>query len=189
MSLSSLIQDKKFKFDERVILNVAGKLIRVVISNQALEYLESKSIIHRDIKPENVVFARQNTLDDPVLVDLGFATFEKDYKLLFSRCGTPGHVAPEVLNDKEYNSNADIYSLGIVLYMMITKQNPFENADYDTLIQNNLRGDVKTSVLSQPPHNMSVKGSANLISYGAAFADADCRPHRKTQSFSTSTLV
>lgn len=127
-----------------------------------MEYLESKSIIHRDIKPENVVFAKPTSLEDPVLVDLGFATYETDYKLLFSRCGTPGHVAPEVLNDKEYNTNADVYSLGIVLYMIITKNNPFENSDYDTLIQNNLKGDVDTSLLSQAPYNISGKGSLNF---------------------------
>lgn len=131
------------------------------------------------------MFAKQGSLDDPVLVDLGFATFEKDYKLLFSRCGTPGHVAPEVLNDKEYGSNADVFSLGIVLYMMITKTNPFENSNYDVLIQNNLSGEVKTAVLMQPPHSVSQKGKGSLISYGAGRSNAYRRSQGQTEGLST----
>lgn len=146
-TLHSLILDKHHKFEEREVVTVADKLLRVGFTHQALEYLEAKSIIHRDIKPENVVFAKSGSLDEPVLVDLGFATFEKDYKMLFSRCGTPGHVAPEVLNDRPYSTNADVYSLGIVLYMMLAKANPFEHADYDTLIQNNLNGKVDIASL------------------------------------------
>ena len=80
---------------------------------KALAYLEERSIIHRDIKPENVVFSDKKGLQNPVLVDLGFATYEKDFRNLFSRCGTPGYVAPEVLNDLDYNCKADLFSLGV----------------------------------------------------------------------------
>ncbi len=67
------------------------------------------------MKPENIVFEKKGSLDMPVLIDLGFATFEKDYSLLFTRCGTPGYVAPEVLNDREYGCKADVFSLGVML--------------------------------------------------------------------------
>lgn len=60
-----------------------------------------------------MVFANEGSYDEPVLVDLGFATYQTDFRLLFSRCGTPGHVAPEVLNDREYTTSADVYSLGV----------------------------------------------------------------------------
>lgn len=106
-NLSKIITDVRFKITETMVKNVAHRLL------QALAYLESKKIIHRDIKPENVVFAQKNSYDMPVLIDLGFATFEKDYKMLFSRCGTPGYVAPEVLNDFEYSCKADVFSLGV----------------------------------------------------------------------------
>lgn len=65
------------------------------------------------MKPENIVYLRKDDFDMPVLIDLGFATLETDFKLLFTRCGTPGYVAPEVLNDKEYNCRADVFSLGV----------------------------------------------------------------------------
>lgn len=75
--------------------------------------MEERSIIHRDIKPENVVFSDKKGLQNPVLVDLGFATYEQDFRNLFSRCGTPGYVAPEVLNDLDYTCKADLFSLGV----------------------------------------------------------------------------
>ena len=65
------------------------------------------------MKPENIVYAYKDDLKMPVLIDLGFATFEQDFRLLFTRCGTPGYVAPEVLNDKEYTCKADVFSLGV----------------------------------------------------------------------------
>lgn len=106
-SLSTVINDKKQVITETHVKAMAFKML------QALSYLETKSIIHRDLKPENIVFSSKGSLEDPVLIDLGFATFEKDFRLLFSRCGTPGYVAPEVLHDKDYTCKADIFSLGV----------------------------------------------------------------------------
>jgi tRNA A-37 threonylcarbamoyl transferase component Bud32 len=85
---------------------------------EALNYMHSKKIIHRDIKPENIIFKGTQENIDIGIVDLGFATFEEDYRKLFVRCGTPGYVAPEVLNDKDYNCKADVFSAGIIFYMM-----------------------------------------------------------------------
>jgi serine/threonine protein kinase len=106
-NLSVIINDKKNKIEEQVINNFCFKML------QALAYLEAKKIIHRDMKPENIVFEKKGSLMTPVLIDLGFATFEQDFRLLFSRCGTPGYVAPEVLNDKDYTCKADVFSLGV----------------------------------------------------------------------------
>lgn len=84
----------------------------------ALTYLNSLNIIHRDIKPENIIFRTEKEDSDIVLVDLGFATYKEDYNKLFTRCGTPGYVAPEVLHDKTYDCKADIFSAGTIFYIM-----------------------------------------------------------------------
>jgi serine/threonine protein kinase len=85
---------------------------------EALNYLHSKRIMHRDIKPENIIFKGTQENIDIGIVDLGFATFEEDYRKLFVRCGTPGYVAPEILNDKDYDCKVDIFSAGVIFYMM-----------------------------------------------------------------------
>lgn len=83
-----------------------------------MAYLASKVLIHRDLKPENIIFRDKDDPFDVVIVDFGFATKVEDYKLLFTRCGTPGYVAPEVLNDFPYNCKADVFSAGIILYIL-----------------------------------------------------------------------
>jgi len=86
---------------------------------EGLSYLHTMHIMHRDLKPENIMFKGPNETPDVGLVDLGFATLEADYRNLFVRCGTPGYVAPEVLNDKDYNCKADIFSAGVIFYIML----------------------------------------------------------------------
>jgi len=91
----------------------------VLIANilKAMKYLHKRGIIHRDIKPENIIV--KSTFDDSdiKISDFGLATF-KDSKFLFTRCGTPGYVAPEVLNDEPYDEKVDIFSVGVILYIM-----------------------------------------------------------------------
>lgn len=140
-SLSAVISDKKIEIPMEAVNFMAGRML------QALAYLERRKIIHRDMKPENIVYENKGSFDMPVLIDLGFATFEKDFRLLFTRCGTPGYVAPEVLNDKDYTCKADVFSLGIILFMMVTRANPFEHESYEQLIKNNLKGAVNFMLL------------------------------------------
>ena len=84
--------------------------------------MHSKRVIHRDIKPENIIFKGTQENIDIAVVDLGFATYEEDYRKLFVRCGTPGYVAPEVLNDKDYTCKADVFSTGVIFYIMCAHQ-------------------------------------------------------------------
>lgn len=69
------------------------------------------------MKPDNVIFKDDDTIEVG-LVDLGFATLEEDYDKLFKRCGTPGYVAPEILADLPYDCKADIFSCGVILYIL-----------------------------------------------------------------------
>ena len=74
-------------------------------------------IMHRDIKPENLIL-RDEAGYELVLVDFGLGEFVHNKEFLFKRCGTPGYVAPEVLEDKKYTTKADIFSAGVILYIL-----------------------------------------------------------------------
>ncbi len=54
--------------------------------------------MHRDIKPENIMFKNKDLIDHLVIADFGLADFEYQKPFLFSKCGTPGYVAPEIAN-------------------------------------------------------------------------------------------
>ncbi|CAD8146185.1 unnamed protein product [Paramecium octaurelia] len=108
---------------------------------EALHYIHSHGIIHRDIKPENIILREQGVIEQVVLADFGLADyFRKDCKYMFTRCGTPGFVAPELLQDKIYDYKVDIYSCGILLYYLLVGKGPFDSNNYDQTVMANFNG-------------------------------------------------
>ena len=70
----------------------------------ALEYIHAKNIVHRDLKPENLLLASKSNNSDLMIADFGLATvLDSPEQKLYSRCGSPGYVAPELLQEKGYN--------------------------------------------------------------------------------------
>lgn len=61
---------------------------------------------------------------------------------MFTRCGTPGYVAPEVLNDFNYDCKADIFSLGVIFYLLLFGEHPFHGNTYKEIVTKNMKGDV-----------------------------------------------
>lgn len=84
----------------------------------ALEYMHSKGIMHRDIKPENLILKDQENNYEVKIADFGLATFVNQSDFLFKRCGTPGYVAPEILADEKYDQKVDVFSTGVILYIL-----------------------------------------------------------------------
>lgn len=115
---------------------------------EALRYLEQENLIHRDIKPENIIFDTDAQVS-VTLVDFGFMTRTSEFRKLFTRCGTPGYVAPEVLADKEYNTKADVYSMGLLFYILVSNANPFYSTSYSRLIHKNKSGVVDFTVFEE----------------------------------------
>jgi serine/threonine protein kinase len=84
----------------------------------ALEYIHGKKIMHRDLKPENIVFKTSGEYSSLKIVDFGLAEYEGGGKMIYSRCGTPGYVAPEIFKTEGYDSKCDIFSAGCILYYL-----------------------------------------------------------------------
>lgn len=124
----------------------AAKIINELLNS--IEYIHSLGILHRDLKPENIILREKGQLEDLVIADFGLADYyKKDGKYLFTRCGTPGYVAPEVLQDKVYDFKVDVYSIGILLYILIVGKSPFKGQTYDDVVYLNFKGEVDYSDL------------------------------------------
>jgi len=77
--------------------------------------------MHRDIKPDNIIMRSKTDNTEIVLVDFGLATYDYVEEYIFKRCGTPGFVAPEVINGSsegivKYSNKCDIFSIGALFY-------------------------------------------------------------------------
>jgi hypothetical protein len=123
---------------------LACKLVHQIV--KAVQYLHSNGILHSDIKPDNVVVDRPNggefgTSTTPIvkLCDFGLAKkvpnvkyfkYTRDvHKVPFTGvCGTPGYIAPELLQRQPYGISTDMWSIGIILYELISGRPPFRPA-------------------------------------------------------------
>ncbi|XP_055295026.1 ovarian-specific serine/threonine-protein kinase Lok [Sitodiplosis mosellana] len=107
----------------------------------AIKYLHERKITHRDLKPDNILLAsaEENTLLK--ISDFGLSKLVKNNSVLKTLCGTPLYVAPEVLltNGKgEYTEKVDIWSLGVVLFTMLSGTLPFAD-DYGSPAQEQIK--------------------------------------------------
>jgi serine/threonine protein kinase len=89
---------------------------------EGLAYLHKFGIMHRDIKLENVML-RSPSCWEPVLIDFGLAAFSDDEPYFHYRCGTPGYIAPEIMQMKgqqHIGVGCDIFSAGSVMHILLT---------------------------------------------------------------------
>ena len=107
----------------------------------ALHVLHSMGIVHRDLKPENILL-KSSDPDSPIkIADFGLARMMKKGDVMKTACGTPGYVAPEVLQNKGYDSGAvDMWSVGVILYILLCGFPPFYEEELPALFDQILKG-------------------------------------------------
>jgi MAP/microtubule affinity-regulating kinase len=112
------------------------RLFRQVL--RALEYCHSLNVTHRDIKLENILLDERRNVK---LIDFGFATcFSNDRKAKIF-CGTPSYMSPEIVARKEYfGPPADVWALGVLLFVMLSGSYPFKGKDDKDLYRKIMRG-------------------------------------------------
>lgn len=117
---------------ERMSESEASAVLRTVVS--AVSYLHEHGVVHRDLKPSNLLYASVNQMPDSLkLCDLGFAKqLRADNGLLMTPCYTANFVAPEVLKRQGYDLACDIWSLGVLLYIMLEGKTPFASSPNDS---------------------------------------------------------
>lgn len=116
------IQQKQF-YPE----NEAKVLIKNLLS--AVAFVHGKGIMHRDLKPENILLASKVSNTDIKISDFGLAKISKDYPRRLPRshsiCGSDFYLAPEVIKQEEYGREIDIWSVGVVAYVVLSGSLPF----------------------------------------------------------------
>lgn len=110
---------------------------------EALAYLHDKGVVHRDLKPENLILANNEDDYNVKIADFGLATFVKPGEKLELPCGSPGYVAYELLQDPSpgYDTKADIFSVGVILYVLLTGRPAFHGTDYKQILAKNKQGE------------------------------------------------
>jgi serine/threonine protein kinase len=104
----------------------------------AIKYLHLRKVIHRDLKPENLILVNKDIYSDIKIVDFGYAYVlseqgSSDAQNNYS-CGTPGYMSPEILVSQKYSTAGDIWSLGVILYIIISGTMPFNYRHKDVII-------------------------------------------------------
>ena len=106
-----------------------------------VSYLNQMGIVHRDLKLENMMMTNNNDLEIK-LIDFGTATFLKKGYYLNKKTGSPYYVAPEILKG-HYGFECDLWSCGIILYILLVGYPPFDGRNNNEIFQKILKSDYK----------------------------------------------
>jgi len=95
-------------------------------------FLNKLNLIHRDLKPHNILISESNVIK---IADFGFVKEYDDSNMLDTLCGSPIYMAPEILQHKKYDSKVDLWSLGVILFEILTSDLPFKATNHIELLR------------------------------------------------------
>lgn len=133
-------------YDERA--GIVSRLERFLKICEAVSYAHSKNVLHRDLKPENVMLG---DFGEVYVMDWGIATVLQDgQKEKMEIAGTPAYIAPEVLKGEAFSFQADIFSLGMMLFELVTLKQGVTGSNSREVLSK-----VKNGILEKPEHKYS----------------------------------
>ena len=146
----------KGAFSENLTLYCARQLV------ETIQFLHDNNVVHRDLKPENILLDSNYNV---VITDFGYAKQMKNPSLTHTRLGTPVYMAPEILKNQSYDPiKADIFSIGVTIFVMLSRNIPFQEASstnrfYQILFEN------PTFMFGNYQHNYQKSYSAQFRSF------------------------
>lgn len=114
----------------------------VYILLSTIHYCHIRNIVHRDLKPENLLLSNQEDDAFIKLADFGFAiSSQGGFSTLKTQCGTPGYVAPEILSTQPYGKAVDMWSIGVITYILLGGYPPFYDDNQKVLFEKIKKGE------------------------------------------------
>ena len=113
----------------------AAKLLKPLLESVA--YLHDLGIVHRDLKPENILCG--DNLEDLKIADFGLSKMVLPKEKMDVACGTLSYVAPEVLTMAGYGKEADLWSVGVIMFLLMCGKLPFDGNDQNEIIKNTIQ--------------------------------------------------
>lgn len=114
------------------------KLARRMVS--AIAYMHDKGLVHRDIKLENFCFRGDETEDEIVLIDFGLAKLYQMKQSMTEVVGSSYYVAPEIIEGSYNSPSPDMWSMGVILFMMLSGRPPFDGSSDQNIMRRAVRG-------------------------------------------------
>lgn len=175
------------EFVEKRKLPVRERLELFVLVCQAVQHAHQKGIIHRDLKPSNILVTIQDGVPVPKVIDFGVAkalnqklTERTLYTQLSQMVGTPLYMSPEQaeLTDRDVDTRSDIYSLGVLLYELLTGSTPFDKAVFSELGYDEIRRIIRFDDPLRPSVRLSTLSTQNGKTTVNGISDIDLRKLR-----------
>ena len=150
-SLTDYMKNKKFNFTERRAAELIYQLAK------GIKYLHKYGIIHRDLKPDNIMLTEASDKGNIKIMDFGLSKILGKKEKSTDGFGTLTFVSPEVLIRKPYNKEVDIWSLGVILYLMLSGELPFDDPDDN---EQNIAKSIVYQDVKFPPEKFSKRSKA-----------------------------
>ena len=119
------------RFDEKTTANIVKQMFK------ALNYLHENNVVHRDIKLENWLFrhGEDDESNEIVLIDFGLSRrYRSESEKMHKKVGTCYYAAPEVIEGDYTGSECDVWSVGVITYMLLSGHAPFDGEDDDAIL-------------------------------------------------------